>query len=131
MECSLKTLNNKIKILIVDDEPDILDLMADEFKYRGYSVNIALSGGEAIQVLKKDTFDIILSDYKMPNGNGMTLLNYVNSLSIRPLFFFVSGQSDMSINDCLSAGAKDFFAKPFDLEIMISEIEKFLNLANS
>ena len=39
------------KILIVDDEPDILDLMADEFKYRGYSVNIALSGGEGIEVL--------------------------------------------------------------------------------
>jgi DNA-binding NtrC family response regulator len=117
-------LNKKIKILIVDDEPDILNLLTEEFKCHGHYVNTATSGNEAVELLKNVSFDIIISDFRMPNGNGMVLLNFVNSMNKKPVFYFVSGQADLSAEDCLRAGAKQFFAKPFDLNLLIFEVEK-------
>lgn len=112
-----------ITVLIIDDEPDILELMEEEFRYCGYNTLTAMSGNEAVQVLQKSPVDIVVSDYKMPNGNGMVVLDYVNKMSNRPDFFFVSGQADVSIEDALKAGAKKFFTKPFDLDELIRQIE--------
>ncbi|MCK6594534.1 MAG: response regulator [Bacteriovoracaceae bacterium] len=112
-----------ITVLIIDDEPDILELMEEEFRYCGYNTLTAMSGNEAVQVLQKTPVDIVVSDYKMPNGNGMVVLDYVNKMSSRPDFFFVSGQADVSIEDALKAGAKKFFTKPFDLDELIRQIE--------
>jgi DNA-binding NtrC family response regulator len=113
-----------LKVLIVDDEPDILDLMEEEFSYCGYQTITAICGNDAINVLETQDIDIVVSDYKMPNGNGMAVLTYVNSMNKKiPIFFFVSGQADVSIEDALKAGAKKFFTKPFDLDELIKEIE--------
>lgn len=112
-----------ITVLIIDDELDILELMEEEFSYCGYNTLTAMSGNEAVQVLQKSPVDIVVSDYKMPNGNGMVVLDYVNKMSNRPDFFFVSGQADVSIEDALKAGAKKFFTKPFDLDELIRQIE--------
>lgn len=112
-----------ITVLIIDDEPDILELMEEEFRYCGYNTLTAMSGNEAVQVLQKSPVDIVVSDYKMPNGNGMVVLDYVKKMSNRPDFFFVSGQADVSIEDALKAGAKKFFTKPFDLDELIRQIE--------
>ena len=119
---------SKYTVLIVDDEPDILELMEEEFNYYGYQTMTADCGVNAIEKIRSNRFDIIVSDYKMPNGNGMAVLDEVNSMDFdsRPDFFFVSGQADISIQDALDAGAKKFFSKPFDLDDLIKEIEKEL-----
>lgn len=121
----------KMRILIVDDERDILELMADEFKFYGHEIEVAVSGNEAIEKLKLFQFDVIVSDYRMPNGNGMTLLNYVNTLVIKPIFFFFSGQSDASIEECLFNGAKHFFTKPFNLNELIDQINALVEIKKS
>ncbi len=115
-----------MKILIIDDEPDILELMSQEFRYRGHSVETASSGNEAVEILTRNFFDVVLSDFKMPNGNGITVLNFVNTLHPRPQFYFASGQADMSVDECLKKGALDFFHKPFDLDHLVLKIEKSL-----
>lgn len=112
-----------LTVLIVDDEPDILELMEEEFKYCGYTTITAICGNDAIKVLGDKKIDIVVSDYKMPNGNGMAVLSFVNRMAIRPIFFFVSGQADVSVEDALRAGAKKFFSKPFDLDELIKDIE--------
>lgn len=112
-----------LTVLIVDDEPDILELMEEEFKYCGYTTVTAICGNDAIKVLENNKIDIVVSDYKMPNGNGMAVLSYVGKMNKRPIFFFVSGQADVSVEDALRAGAKKFFSKPFDLDELIKEIE--------
>jgi DNA-binding NtrC family response regulator len=75
-------------------------------------------------MLNTQKIDIVVSDYKMPNGNGMSVLSHVNKMAVRPMFFFVSGQADVSIEDALRAGAQRFFPKPFDLDELIKDIEK-------
>ena len=113
-------------VLIIDDEPDILELMEEEFRYCGYQTLIAICGKDANVILDTKHVDIVVSDYKMPNGNGMSVLAHVNSMAKKPVFFFVSGQADVSVEDALRAGAKKFFSKPFDLDALIKDIEKVI-----
>ena len=117
-----------LKVLIVDDEPDILELMEEEFRYCGYQTLTAICGNDAIKLLESEKIDIVVSDYKMPNGNGMAVLSHVNQMKNRPIFFFVSGQADVSTDDAVKAGAKKFFSKPFDLDELIREIEVVISL---
>jgi CheY-like chemotaxis protein len=116
-------------ILIADDEPDILELMVEEFEDNEFDVVSASCGNDAVAMLSGEKkINVILSDFKMPNGSGMTVLEAVNKMpeADRPLFFFVSGQADIPIEDCLQKGAKKFFTKPFDLDDLIEDIAGFL-----
>ncbi len=125
-----KIINPKdVLVLIVDDEPDILELMEEEFSYHGYKTMTAICGNDAIDLIRSNPVQVVVSDYKMPNGNGMAVLKEVGNIQLekRPVFFFVSGQADISIEEALDAGAKKFFAKPFDLEELILEIQSELN----
>lgn len=120
--------DKKYSVLLVDDEADILELMQEEFSYAGFDTHLADCGNKAVEVVQKLSVDVIISDYKMPNGNGMSVLAAVNKLnnSKRPIFYFVSGQADISIQEALDAGAKKFFSKPFDLDDLIQEVKRDL-----
>ena len=112
-----------LMVLIVDDEPDILELMEEEFRYCGYQTITAICGNDAIELLNTKPVDIVVSDFKMPNGNGMEILFHISVMNKKPVFFFVSGQADVSTEDAIRAGAKKFFSKPFNLDELIKEIE--------
>lgn len=117
-------MDSVMKVLVVDDDQEVLNLITEEFNYKGYVVLTASSGNEAIETLKRDTFDVIVSDFQMPNGCGMSILNFINSMKNRPVFIFFSGQTSVSIEFFKNAGANEYFAKPFDLELLVSELEK-------
>jgi DNA-binding NtrC family response regulator len=111
-------------VLIIDDEPDILELMCEEFRYVGYNTISASSGNQAVSILSSDKkINLVVSDFKMPDGNGMVVLNHVSSMNPKPFFFFVSGQADISVEQAVKAGALKFFHKPFDLDELIKDIE--------
>jgi CheY-like chemotaxis protein len=116
-----------MNVLVIDDELEILELIKEVLISRGYFVTTANSGKVAIEILKIRDFDLVISDFKMPNGNGLTVLNFVNSLSKKPIFFFLSGYSDLSPQDCIKAGANKFFLKPFDLEVLMNEVERIVH----
>lgn len=117
----------KKKILLVEDEPDILELIDEEFAYAGYETLTANCGNEAVEILKNQVVDVVLSDYKMPNGDGKFLLDHVNDMSKKPLFFFVSGHVDFGEEELKKMGVKKLFAKPFDLDELINTIGLFVN----
>lgn len=124
----MASLKKNLTVLVVDDETDILELIEDEFKYQGYDTLSATCGNDAISILKQNHVDVVVSDYKMPNGNGMTVLTHVNHMTKKPYFFFVSGQADVTSDAAVKAGATKFFAKPFDLEELIKEIEQYITI---
>lgn len=74
-------MNKKLRILIVDDEKDVLMFTSEGFESQGHHVTVASSGNEAIEILKEKAFDVIVSDLQMPNGDGLSLLSYVNTLN--------------------------------------------------
>lgn len=114
------------KLLIIDDEPDIVELLCEEMSDHGYVTRAAHCGNDAIELLKQEHFDAVISDYKMPNGTGMDVLKFVNQIEASPLFYFISGQADISIEYALAAGAKHFFPKPFNLIKLIERINSDL-----
>lgn len=114
------------RILIVDDEPDILELISEELKFEGFYTAVASSGNEAVDILRNNQFDAVISDFKMPNGNGRVVLEFVQKIPTeqRPIFYFVSGQADITFEDALKEGVYEFFYKPFDIEELITSLKK-------
>jgi CheY-like chemotaxis protein len=120
---------NKIKILIVDDEIELLKMIADEFASRGHAVTTATNGNEAIAKIQSSLPEVVLCDYKMPNGNGLDVLNFVKGLGKnKPTFFFISGHSELTPEQCIASGARNFFAKPFDIDEMVTQVENEFNM---
>lgn len=122
-------MSNGIKIIIVDDEPDMLELMVEEFEDNGFNVFSADCGNDAAKILGKEDIKVVLSDFRMPNGDGLYLLEECFKLDEdkRPYFIFISGYSDIPVEECLAKGARKFFQKPCDLEELVKDIEKILD----
>ena len=120
--------SKKHTVLLIDDEPDILELMEEEFRLADFCTLTASCGNDAIDIIVCQNIDVVISDYKMPNGNGMDVLRAVNGMEdeTRPLFYFISGQADISPQDAVNAGALKFYSKPFSLDLLIQEVKKDL-----
>lgn len=112
------------RILIVDDEPDIIELVEEEMDDIGFQTATSSSGNKAIELIPDFKPHIILSDYKMPDGNGRELLHYVKEKMPEVVFFFMSGQTDIPVEELLQEGATAFFGKPFDFEELTNSIQE-------
>lgn len=105
------------KILVVDDDPDILSLLTSFLASQNYLVETAQNGEEALVKYRAGAFDIIISDMVMPHVNGIELLEQICAREGEVIFIMISGYSD--INRAITAmklGAYDYILKPFDLE---------------
>ena len=133
-------MDRKKHILIVDDVTTNLKLAADVLK-DNYQLSMAKSGAQALEFLKKAKPDLILLDVRMPGMDGYETLEKIKSNSetsnIPVVFLTVDDQRESEIKG-LKMGAMDFILKPFEPEIMLSRIEKILqiedlrkNLSNS
>lgn len=122
-------MSNGIKVLIADDEPDLLELLVEVFEDNGFNVFSADCGNDAAKILGEEDIKVVLSDFRMPNGDGLYLLEECYKLDEdkRPYFFFISAYSDLPIEECLAKGVKKFFEKPCDLEKLVEDIEKIID----
>lgn len=117
---------DNLKILVVDDEAAQRTILSGYLNRRGYSAAQASSGDEAIQIVSGNVIDIIISDYKMPDINGLELMRRIKK--INPEIYFVIITAFGTIETAVSAmkeGAFDYLTKPIDLdelEIMIKKI---------
>ena len=110
-------------VLIVDDEPLIRDLFEHEFKDFNADVSLAESGEAALTLLNAKKFDIVLTDMKMPNGDGMWLISKINEeLDQTPHIYLCSGYNDYSNEHLKALGIIEVFPKPFDFTAIISII---------
>lgn len=109
-----------IKILIVDDEPDIL--MSFEFFLKNYKSNLlfATSGNHAISILKNHKIDAVFSDFSMSDGSGIDLLRYItqhhNDIDF---YFFTGNRIEHLLRDSLIKG---IFNKPKDMSLLLKTI---------
>lgn len=119
------------RILIVDDEPDIREILADELRFEGAEVHEAHNGRSAQDVIERQPadkkFDVILTDIRMPGGDGLSLAKYVRSLPPpRPIVFLVTGFADVPAAEAYNMGAEGYFTKPFQLDLLKTEIQRLL-----
>jgi DNA-binding NtrC family response regulator len=111
-----------MKILVVDDESTIADILVESFEDEGAQAKALYSGNHAIKYLKSNSVDLILSDIKMPDGTGIDLLEYVTENKNSAALMFMTGYSEFSSDELVSKGAIKVFTKPIDLDNVIDEI---------
>lgn len=115
----------KSKILVVEDHPEVSDLMAGLLQRVGYEVIAAHTGIEAINLARNEEFDLITMDIDLPGMNGFEVCNYLKAdfRFCRTPVILVSGHLNReSRQRGLEAGAADFIAKPFDAFTFVSRI---------
>jgi two-component system response regulator PilR (NtrC family) len=105
------------KILIIDDEKSILDLLSVVFKKEGYRVRATLSAKKALELMSKEEFGLILTDIKLPEINGFEILRRVRESKpeIAVVMITAYGNVKQAV-EALKAGAFDYVVKPFDVE---------------
>lgn len=120
------------KILIAEDEPDIRELISLTLQFGGYSVVTAKDGAEAVDAAKKDSFDLILMDVRMPRMTGYEacrILRETETTKEIPIIFLSAKGQEFEVQAGLEAGADDYILKPFAPEMLTKKIEKVLQKA--
>lgn len=113
------------KILIVDDEPNIVMTLEYAFKKKDFEVYIARDGGEALQILENKIPDVVLLDIMMPNVDGYQTLQYIkNSETLKntKVVFLTAKNKVSDIEKGLKLGADKYLTKPFSVKKIVSEI---------
>ena len=119
--------NPSIKILLVDDDVSILEILSDLMPIFGYDYDTARSGEEAVEKLKHNSFHIVLTDMMMPNMDGMELLKYVNTHYPNIKVMVVTGYDrSFTYTDVIRAGASDFISKPFNTDELEAKINRLV-----
>ena len=120
--------NSKI-ILAVDDEPHMLRLLEISLKQAGYKPVLASDGKEALQVIKNQTIDLVVSDLHMPSMNGLDLLKHTRQENEKLPFIMVTAQGEIKTAvEAMKLGAADYILRPFDLETLEIAIVKALSV---
>ena len=114
-------------ILLLDDEPDLLEILRTEFEEAGYDVASYCRPQDALTALAADKFGLVISDIRMPKMDGMAvMLDSRKTIPTPPQFVFYTGFSDYSDEELLNAGALRVFKKPLNFEELFSFVERFL-----
>lgn len=123
--------NNSISILVVDDDVNYRNILTDYLSNEGYDVKSASSAEEAIAVLEKSYFNIIISDLKLPGKSGIDLLNIIKSKTndVEVIILTAHGSVDTAVA-ALKIGACDYLVKPLSLEELSIAIKKLIENIN-
>lgn len=115
-------------ILTVDDETDIREILIEELQGVGATVVGAENGQKAMEILRQQSFDAVISDFKMPYGNGLWLMQEINKeFKMKPKLFLFTGSNDGAMEVMRNLGVIEVFIKPFNIDYMIKAVSESLN----
>jgi DNA-binding response OmpR family regulator len=115
------------KILVVEDDPMVSELLLTRLDLAGYRTALARDGVHAMAALRADTPDAVILDLNMPRADGFEVLRYLNNRpgSRQPRVMVVSARrSADDVRRCMSLGATDFISKPFDDRVFLKRIAR-------
>jgi len=116
-------MSNIPKILIVDDEPDLIEIMTFRLQEAGFDPFSAKSSFEALEILKKEKIDLVLTDIRMPGMDGIKLLGEIKSNNpIKPKVVVITGSVNISLEEIYDLGAEGILRKPIDYTQLLNII---------
>lgn len=118
------------KVLIVEDEKPISNLIKISLTSEGYLCKCAFDGTTAANIIEKENFDLILLDIMLPGINGYELLEYIRPYKIPVIFITAKGTVENRIMG-LKLGADDYIVKPFQIGELIARVEAVLRRVSS
>ena len=126
---AMNAMNAKSRVLVVDDESDIRELLAMTLSRMGVESHGAATQAEALALLAANRYDLCLTDMRLPDGDGLTVLDYVaKNHAHTPVAVITAHGSTENAVAALKAGAFDYLAKPVSLEQLRALIRSALNL---
>ncbi|NIO16547.1 MAG: response regulator [Deltaproteobacteria bacterium] len=119
---------NRGTILIVDDEPNLLQTISILLKKNGYMPFVAMSAGEAIEQLKENSFDAVMADIRMPETSGLELLDRIRGFNPEiPVILMTAFADFYAAVDAIKLKAFDFILKPHENKHILHSVEKAVN----
>lgn len=114
-------------ILIVDDDETLRDTLVFDFKRKGFNVFSAENGNRALEIVRSTQIHLVLSDIRMPGGDGISLLETLRKIDPNiPVVIFLTGFAEITEEDCIKKGAKKVIPKPFDRKQLFSSVMEAL-----
>ncbi|MCK4378837.1 MAG: response regulator, partial [Deltaproteobacteria bacterium] len=119
-------MNNRL--LLIDDELEIRELAADFFSDAGYRIDLATCGNESIAMMKKQDYDVVITDLMMPDGNGEQVVSWVmrNKAYMEVIVMTGYGSVESAVK-LMKMGAADYVLKPFMLDELKLVIERCIS----
>jgi DNA-binding NtrC family response regulator len=123
---------NRIKILLVDDEEDLVFTLAERLQFRGYDAEPAINCTDAIKKTENKIFDAAIIDVKLRGINGIELMKMIKELQPTIKVILITGHgTEEEGRKGISHGASDYLIKPINIDILIEKIKKALNITNN
>jgi DNA-binding response OmpR family regulator len=114
-----------ISVLIVDDEESICDILKEELILFGANASIAKSGEQAYEMLKKENYHYVITDIKMPNGDGISLIKKINeNLNYKPKIYICTGYHTLTNEEIKSLNITSVLEKPFSINEFLRSLYK-------
>ncbi|MGI6706764.1 MAG: response regulator transcription factor [Clostridia bacterium] len=118
-----------VKILLVEDEKPIFDLIRMSLVGKGYSCECAYNGKQAADMIEQNSYDLILLDIMLPEIDGYELLEYIRPMDIPVIFITAKGSLEDRVKG-LQIGADDYIVKPFEIVELLARVEAVLRRYN-
>jgi len=116
------------KILVIDDDTYICNLLENLLNNHGYKATIAYKGSSGLDLFKKEEFNLVLLDFRLPDTDGLKMLSEIKKINVKVPVIIITGYSDVRIAvKLMKAGASDYITKPIYHEEILQLIEKILN----
>ena len=120
---AFKTLK-KIKTLLVDDDELIRDSLKIAFKAKGCALQVAESAEEGLAAVKEESFDIIISDFRLPGINGLDFIKQTTRIQPDAIRFLITAyRDDCIVSEAVRMGIHDFIEKPFSVKKLVNLLE--------
>lgn len=116
------------RVLVVEDEKSINDLIVMNLTEAGYICERAFDGMEAADILERESFDLVLLDIMLPEVNGYELLDFIKPMGIPVIFITAKGSMEDKVRG-LRLGADDYLVKPFEIVELLARVEAVLRRA--
>src|SRR3989338_2662899 len=124
-----ENMANKGSVLVVDDDPVVVKSCERILKTEGYKIDSAVNGQHAINILQNQDYDLVITDLKMPEVNGIDLIKWMKDSKHQTGIIIITGfPSQETIKDALDLGIIDYLPKPFTPPLLTDVISKAIIL---
>mgnify|MGYP005854783631 CR=1 FL=1 len=128
----MDNFKDKIRVLIIDDEPDICQILEELITMWGMAAESALDGVDAVELLKAKSYEIILADVHLPVISGLDLIPEITRLCPNAKIIVMTGRADKETAvQALRSGAFDFLEKPFEMELISHALQRAVEVQDA
>ncbi len=116
-------------VLILDDEPAVCNLLSERLSMEGHRCVTCHSGHDALRLMSKESFDLVISDMRMPEMTGMAFLGEAGQRYPKTAYLMVTAEDDVRVGiEAMKRGASDYIVKPVQLDSLVASVERALEI---